>query len=100
MIRNAVMGRLRDELVGDAGANERLDVAVAAIAALQLPGLLAMTCGRDLGLRAGGWSFAIVNDWVDAAAYAAYDVEAEHNRHRAVIGELCAQIARVQFEIG
>ena len=38
---------------------------LAGIAALQLPGLLAMNVGCDLGLRDGGWTFAITNDWQD-----------------------------------
>ena len=58
-----------------------------------------MAVGRDFGLREGGWSFAIVNDWTDAEAYRAYDAEPEHNRHRAVLGRLSSDLARVQFEM-
>jgi hypothetical protein len=53
---------------------------LAGIAALQLPGLLAMNVGCDLGLLDGGWTFAITNDWQDADAYRVYDAEEEHNR--------------------
>ena len=61
--------------------------------------MLACSLGRDIGLRAGGWSFAIVNDWTDADAYRAYDVDDEHNRYRKLLADNCAEIARVQFEI-
>lgn len=41
------------------------------IAALRFPGR--MNAGSDLGLRDGGWTFAITNDWRDA------DADQEHN---------------------
>ncbi len=89
-----VMGKL----LADAD-RAAVDAALAGIAALDPPGLIAMTLGPDVGLREGGWSFAIVNDWDEPASYQAYDVEPEHNRHRAVLREHCEQIARVQFEL-
>lgn len=95
MIRNVVVGRLRDAADGAA-----LDAALDAIVGLALPGRVAVHVGRDLGLREGGWSFAITSDWVDARAYRAYDVDAEHNRVRAeMFGPICTDIARVQFDI-
>ncbi|GGF42772.1 hypothetical protein GCM10011519_15820 [Marmoricola endophyticus] len=93
MIRNVVMGRVRP------GAEAALEDGLAGIAALDLPGMLANHVGRDAGLRAGGWDFAITNDWTDGAAYQAYDVDPEHNVHRASVVEACEQVARVQFEI-
>jgi len=55
--------------------------------------------GRDLRLRDESWDFAITSDFVDIAAYQAYDREAEHNRvRREMFGPLCAKIVRVQFE--
>jgi Stress responsive A/B Barrel Domain len=99
VIRNVVMGRLRetdDDAQASADAAE-LDSALAALAALRLPGMLDMRTGRDLGLREGGWDFAITNDWVDADAYRAYDVEAEHNVQRARIAAVAGQVVRVQF---
>ena len=97
MIRNVVLMRLRD----DAGEAERsrLMEALAGIAALRLPGQLDVRVGLDAGLRAGGWSAAITNDWQDEAAYRRYDLDVEHNRHRNAIVEVCADVARVQFVV-
>lgn len=90
-------GRLRAP--AEPGDAEVVDAALAGIGALDLPGLLANDAGRDVGLRAGGWSYAIVNDWVDAEAYRAYDLDVEHNRHRAALVEVSADIARVQLDL-
>ena len=98
MIRNVVVGRLRQP--DDPDARAMLKDGLAAIAALKLPGLLAMTAGPDLALRPGGWHFAIVNDWADADSYRAYDADEEHNRiRREMFAGICEEIARVQFEI-
>ena len=102
VIRNVVVGRLR---ATDDPDQRAVDVAMlheglAGIAALQLPGLLAMNVGCDLGLRDGGWTFAITNDWQDADAYRVYDAEEEHNRlRREIFAVICEEIARVQFTI-
>lgn len=94
MIRNVVMGR-----VSDPSKEDEVERGLAGITGLQLDGLVDMQIGRDAGLRPGGWSFVIINDWTDADAYRAYDVDEEHNRYRALIAGGCADIARVQFEI-
>lgn len=96
MIRNVVMGRLRDATEESVG---ELRTALDGIRALALPGLTKSTTGLDAGLRTGGWDFAIVNDFDDAAAYVAYDHDPDHLRHRAAIVALCTDVARVQFEI-
>jgi Stress responsive A/B Barrel Domain len=100
MIRNVVTGRLRET----ANDEERhadlvlLEEGLAAIAALRLPGQLDMQVGRDLGLREGGWDFAITNDWADVEAYRGYDADPEHNRiRREYMAVVSAQIVRVQF---
>jgi hypothetical protein len=102
MIRNVVVGRLAPD--DDPGRAEdaigRLEEGLAGIAALDLPGQVAVHVGRDAGIREGGWSFAITSDWVDVDAYRAYDLDAEHNRYRAMIVAACAEVARVQFVIG
>ena len=100
MIRNVVMGRLREPADEAAAARDRaqLDRGIAGIAGRSLPGQLTMHAGLDAGLRAGGWSFAITNDWVDADAYRGWDLDAEHNVYRAMVVEVCAEVARVQFE--
>ncbi len=97
MIRNVVLGRL------DPGADEEtrfgLDAGLLGIAGLRPPGLVGpMRLGFDAGLRPGGWSFAITNDWADAAAYQAHDVDPEHGELRAMIVRACSEMARVQFE--
>jgi hypothetical protein len=64
------------------------------------PRIWAMNVGCDLGLRDGGWTFAITNDWQDADAYRVYDAEEEHNRlRREIFAVICDEIARVQFTI-
>ena len=94
MIRNVVLGRLRDG-VGQA----EIEPALAAIVALDPPGLLDCRVGRDLRLRDESWDFAITSDFADAAAYQGDDREAGHNRvRREMFVPLCAEIARVQFE--
>ncbi|MFB9376837.1 Dabb family protein [Kineococcus gynurae] len=101
MIRNVVLGRLRSSGSEESAAADlaQLRDGLRGIAALRLPGLLDNRVGLDAGLRAGAWSFAITNDWVDAEAYRAYDVDPEHNVHRARIVEVCVDVARVQFEV-
>ena len=64
---------------------------------LNCPGTVAYTIGTDLGLREGGWTFAIVADFVDADAYLAYDADEVHNALRAELSRQTEQIARVQF---
>jgi hypothetical protein len=66
---------------------------------LNCPGTLSYVIGDDLGLRDGNWSFAIVADFADAAAYRAYDRDEGHNRARAGLLPMTEQIARVQFEM-
>jgi Stress responsive A/B Barrel Domain len=102
MIRNVVVGRLRP---GEDEAQRAADAALlqeglAGIAALKFPGMLSMNVGSDLGLRAGGWSFAITNDWRDADSYRVYDADEEHNRlRREIFAKICQDIARVQIEL-
>jgi Stress responsive A/B Barrel Domain len=102
VIRNVVLGRLRpaDDPVQREADAALLREGLAAMAALSLPGLVAMSIGTDLGLRDGGWSFAIVNDWQDADAYRVYDADEEHNRiRRDIFAKICQDVARVQFQI-
>ncbi len=95
MIRNVVLGRLR------AGAEPALiDQALAALAALEVEGVVAVHVGRDAGLRPGNWDYAITTDFVDAAAYRRYDQDEGHNQlRRELFAPLSADIARLQFEI-
>jgi quinol monooxygenase YgiN len=92
MVRNVVVVELKPEADREAVAEIQ-----AGLAALDPPGCTSYTIGDDLGLRDGGWSFAIVADFADAEAYVAYDAEAAHNRLRAQLAEHVARMARVQF---
>lgn len=95
MIRNIVVGRLREGLPLDA-VRPGLD----AILALDPPGRLDCRVGTDLRLRETSWDFAITADFTDEDAYRAYDLEAEHNRiRRELFDPFCEQIARVQFAV-
>ena len=102
MIRNVVLGRLREAAgpAQQAADAEMLRTGLAGIAALDLPGCLDMRTGADLGIRAGGWDYAITNDWADEASYRGYDADEEHNRlRREIFAKICQDIARVQFQI-
>jgi hypothetical protein len=66
---------------------------------LNCPGTVSYTLGDDLGLRDGNWSYGIVADFADEAAYRAYDADAEHNRLRGLLGPYTQRIARVQFSL-
>jgi len=102
MIRNVVVGRLRPAEDPDQGAADTalLREGLAGIAALRFPGMLAMNIGSDLGLRDGGWTFAITNDWQDVDSYRVYDADEEHNRlRREIFAKICQDIARVQIEL-
>jgi Stress responsive A/B Barrel Domain len=98
MIRNVVLMRLPDDAPPE--TRTRLEAGLAGIAALHLAGSLGAHVGLDAGLRAGGWSAAIVSDWADESAYAAYDADPEHLRWRAEIEDVCDEVARVQLTIG
>jgi hypothetical protein len=102
VIRNVVVGRLRQ--AADPAQREAdaalLEEGLAGIAALRFPGMLAMSVGSDIGLRDGGWSFAITNDWQDADSYRVYDADEEHNRlRREIFAKICENIARVQIRL-
>lgn len=98
MIRNVVISRMRQP--DDPGHQALMREGLAAMAALKLPGMLAMHVGADAGLREGNWSFSITNDWRDVDAYRGYDQDEEHNRiRREIFAVISEEIARVQFEI-
>jgi hypothetical protein len=76
----------------------RMEEILEELRAMQIPGLIRMWTGSDLGLRQGNWEYAIVSDLEDADAYRLYDADAEHNRLRAELAPLVEQIARCQIE--
>jgi hypothetical protein len=94
MVRNVVMVELKAD--ADRAAVSSIQDG---LRALDCPGTVSYTIGDDLGLRDGNWSFAIVADFEDEAAYRAYDVDAEHNRLRALLAPHVERIARVQYVV-
>lgn len=94
MIRNVVVGRLKD------GASRAdAEQALAAIVALELEGCLDMRVGVDAGLREGNWDYSITADFTDVDAYRAYDLDDEHNRiRRELFAPISEEIVRIQFE--
>jgi hypothetical protein len=92
VIRNVVMVKMRD------GYDETwLEDLHRRFQGLNCPGTVAYTIGLDLGLRGGGWTFAIVADFVDEDAYRGYDADRAHNALRAELAPHAEQLARVQF---
>lgn len=94
MIRNVVMIKLRPDTDPEWLAQWRQNML-----ALDCPGTLSYSIGPDLGFRDGNWSYAIVADFTDEAAYRHYDADEEHNRLRAEIAPHIESIARCQFEV-
>ena len=93
MIRNVVMVKMRNGY-----DREWLRDLLRRFQSLNCPGTAAYTIGEDLGLREGGWTFAIVADFVDEDAYRAYDADETHNRLRGELAAHAEQVARVQFQ--
>ena len=93
MIRNVVMIKMNDGY-----DREWLAGLLVRFQTMNCPGTVAYTIGMDLGLREGGWTFAIVADFVDEAAYRAYDADELHNSLRAELAPHVEQVARVQFQ--
>ena len=92
MIRNVVVTKMRE------GYDEEwLAGMLVKFQTMNCPGTVAFTIGMDAGLRDGGWTFAIVADFIDEAAYRAYDADDLHNRLRAELAPQVEQVARVQF---
>jgi hypothetical protein len=94
-VRNVALAHLKAGTPPDA-----LDAVFAAMRALRIAGMLQLTIGRDLGLREGNASFAIVCDFVDEAAYQRFDTDEEHNRiRRELVAPLVTSVDRCQFAV-
>ena len=91
MIRNVVVGRLRDGV-----APEEVEPALQALRDLKVAGVeFTLVAGVDLGLRDGAASYALTCDFVDEDAYRVYDADPEHNRiRREMFAPLSASIER------
>lgn len=96
MIRNVVVGVLRDE-----ATREQAAAALGALSALTVEGVeFEVRTGLDLGLREGNASYAITADFADEADYRRYDLDEEHNRiRRELFAPISASIQRIQFEL-
>lgn len=93
MIRHVLLARFVP-----GAADEDVDAFIAAVRAVQVEGLLSLTCGRDAGLRAGNWDYAVVADLADETAYQRYDEDPAHRRIREELAPgLLAAAERVQL---
>ena len=96
MIRNVVVGRLRDGVTP-----EEIEPAIQALRDLKVEGVeFTLVGGVDRGLREGNASYALTCDLVDDDAYRVYDADPEHNRIRQeMIAPFSALVERVQFRL-
>ena len=82
------------------GTLEQVQPWVDAIKAMPSPGRLKHTWRLDLGLREGNASMAAIFDFVDEAAYRAWDTDAEHNRiWRELMQPLLVKAERCQYRL-
>ena len=96
MIRNVVVGRLRDGVTP-----EEIEPAIQALRDLKVEGVaFTLVGGVDRGLRAGNASYALTCDLVDDEAYRIYDADPEHNRiSQEMFAPLSVLVERVQFQL-
>ncbi len=96
MIRNVVVGRLKDGV-----APAEVEPALQALRDLTVEGVeFTLVAGVDLGLRVGAASYAVACDFVDEDAYGTYDADPEHNRiRREMFAPISALVERVQFRL-
>jgi hypothetical protein len=96
MIRNVVVGRLKDGVTP-----EEIEPGLQALRDLKVDGVeFTLVAGVDRGLREGNASYALTCDLVDDDAYRTYDADPEHNRiRREMIAPLSVSVERVQFRL-
>ncbi|MEX2045867.1 MAG: Dabb family protein [Chloroflexota bacterium] len=95
MIRNVVLFGVKEGT-----RPEQLDAIVRAMKAIRFEGCLRWELVRDLRLRDGNMPYAFVTEFVDEAAYRAYDAHAEHNRiRRELLAPVVEKIERFQYEV-
>lgn len=95
MIRNVVLFSVKEGT-----RPEQLDAIVRAMKAVRFEGCLRWELVRDLRLRDGNMPYAFVTEFVDEAAYRAYDAHAEHNRiRRELLAPIVEKIERIQYEV-
>ena len=65
-----------------------------------VPGPVALLYGPDAGLRAGNAGFGVSADFIDEAAYRAWDTDPEHERiRREEILPKLTSVMRCQFRV-
>ena len=96
MIRNVVVGRLRDGV--DVSEVEK---GLQALRDLRVEGLeFTLLAGQDRGLRPGNASYCLTVDFPDDDAYRVYDADPEHNRiRRELFAPISSSIQRIQFAL-
>jgi hypothetical protein len=101
VFRHIVFFRFNDKVTP--GTIEEIQLGLTACAKA-LPGTVAYQCGPDVARTPRAprdeqrCDFALVADFVDQAAWKAYDDDAEHNRLRAeLIGPVLAERVGVQY---
>jgi quinol monooxygenase YgiN len=71
-----------------------------ALKAVRFEGCTRWEMAKDLGLRDGNMSHAFVSEFVDEAAYRAYDSHPEHNRiRRELLAPIVEKVERFQYEV-
>jgi len=95
MIRNVVVGRLKDGV-----DPAEIEKGLQSLRDLRIEGLdLDLRAGPDLGLREGNAHFVLTLDLPDEESYRVYDDD-EHNRiRRELFAPLCSSIERIQFRL-
>jgi hypothetical protein len=82
-----------------ATGDEQIERFTQALLALEIAGMTARSCGRDVGLRPEAADYAIVLDFEDAAAYHRYHADADHERLRSGLSaEIVESAMLCQFE--
>jgi hypothetical protein len=95
MIRNVVLVRLKPGV-----DPAHIDALFQALEEMPAPGRTAFWMGRDAGLREGNMDLAIIGDFVDEAAYRAYDADERHNEiRRTMIAPIAESVERCQIVI-
>ena len=96
MIRNVVLFSVKDGT-----RPEQVEEIARAMKAIIFAGCSRWEMGRDLKLRAGNMPYAFIAEFVDEAAYRAYDANEEHNRiRRELLAPIVEKIERFQYLVG
>ena len=96
MIRNVVLFSVKEGT-----QPEQVEAIARAMKAITFVGCSRWEMGRDLNLRPGNMPYAFIAEFVDEAAYRAYDANEEHNRiRRELLAPIVEKIERFQYLVG